>query len=375
MEGGHRRQLWPRMVDVSLTLLIIANVAAVALGSIQSFYARWSVELRVFELMSVAVFVVEYGLRLWVAPEHLPLRQHGNAKARFRFACTPLMLVDLLAFLPSLVFYVFGGDMRIIRVLRILRLLKLVRYSPAIVTLWHVLYSERRALIAALVIMLCLLTLTAGVMYYLERDAQPEAFASIPAAMWWSLATLSTVGYGDIVPVTPLGKVFGGLVALLGIGMYGLPIAIVASGFTNEFYRRDFIITWGMVAEVPLFAKLSPSTIESVAKSLRARRVPKGFQIMQRGDLPDAFYVIIDGTVEVHMPDNTYELGPGDYFGVISMLYNIERPATATAQSDCRLMMLSKFQLDHLMTVEPELNEELHLVARNRARDGGVNLT
>jgi voltage-gated potassium channel len=375
LEGGRRNSLWPKTIDLVLTILIISNVAAIALATVDEIFLRHETFFFRLEIFSVTVFTIEYLLRVWVAPEHLLFRSQGPWTARGKFMLTPLMLIDLLAIAPALTFYLIGGDLRIVRVFRVLRLLKLVRYSPAIVALWRVLYSERRALAATLVIMMCLLVLTAGVMYLIEREAQPEAFGSIPSAMWWSLATLSTVGYGDVVPITVFGKLVGGFVALLGIAMYGLPIAIVASGFTNEFYRRDFIITWGMVAEIPVFFNLSPKTIDHAAKSFHARRVPAGYRIMERGEMADAFYVIVEGKVKMTFPDKTLELETGEYFGVISMLYGIERPAHADAVTDCRLMMLSKMEFEHLMTVEPDLYQELHKEAVRRASEGGVNLT
>ncbi len=375
LEGGHRHKFLPRLIDLFLTALIISNVFAVAMATVDNFFLKYQTFFYWFEIISLMIFCVEYALRIWIAPEHLPLRQIGPWRARGTFALTPLMIIDLLAIAPALTFYLIGGDVRIVRIFRILRLLKLLRYSPAMVTLWRVLYSERRALAAAMIIMMCLLVLTAGVMYMIEREAQPENFSSIPSAMWWSLATLSTVGYGDVVPITVLGKIVGGFVAIMGIAMYGLPIAIVASGFANEFSRRDFIVTWGMVAQVPLFFKLSPKTIDHIAKSLHARRVPAGYRIMHRGEAADAFYIIVDGSVRMTFPDQTYDLEVGSYFGVISMLYNIERPAYADAITDCRLMTLSKSEFEHLMAVEPELYDELHKEAARRAKEGGINLT
>ena len=253
--------------------------------------------------------------------------------------------------------------------------LKLARYSPAIVTLAHVLYAERRALGASMVIMFGLLMLSSSMIYYLERVEQPDNFGSIPASMWWAMATLTTVGYGDVVPHTALGKIFGGLVTILGIAMYGLPIAIIASGFTNEFYRRDFIITWGMIANVPLFSRLPPHTIEHVTKAVRAREVPAGYEIMRRGDEADAMYIIITGQVRVELPDTQYLLGEGDYFGILSLMYNIDRPATVDARSECQLMMLMKNGFDHLIETQPELMAEMKAIADQRMEEGGVQLT
>ena len=375
LEGGARTGRGPRIMDIFLTILILANVAAVAAETIPWLYQRHHGAFVLFEAVSVLIFAIEYGLRLWVCNEHLALRRTNPWRARLNFALTPYMVIDLLAILPTVLLVLFGFDFRFIRIFRLLRLLKLARYSPAIVTLAHVLYVERRALGASMVIMFGLLMLSSAMIYYLERVEQPDNFGSIPASMWWAMATLTTVGYGDVVPHTALGKVFGGLVTILGIAMYGLPIAIIASGFTNEFYRRDFVVTWGMVANVPLFANLVPDTIENVTKAVRAREVPAGYEIMRRGEEADAMYIILSGQVRVELPDTHYMLGEGDYFGVLSLLYNIDRPATVDARTKCQLMMLMKNDFDHLIETEPDVMEEMKAIADQRIEEGGVQLT
>ena len=375
LEGGARTSRGVRIMDGFLTVLIVANVAAVAAETMPWLYERYGDAFIVFETVSVLIFAIEYLLRLWVCTEHLPLRHMSSWRARLNFARTPYMVIDLLAILPTVLLVLFGFDFRAIRIFRLLRLLKLARYSPAIVTLAHVLYAERRALGASMVIMFGLLMLSSSMIYYLERVEQPDNFGSIPASMWWAMATLTTVGYGDVVPHTALGKIFGGLVTILGIAMYGLPIAIIASGFTNEFYRRDFIITWGMIANVPLFSRLPPHTIEHVTKAVRAREVPAGYEIMRRGDEADAMYIIITGQVRVELPDTQYLLGEGDYFGILSLMYNIDRPATVDARSECQLMMLMKNGFDHLIETQPELMAEMKAIADQRMEEGGVQLT
>ena len=168
-------------------------------------------------------------------------------------------------------------DLRVLRVLRLFRLLKLVRYSPALQTLGRVLADEYRALLGALLVILVLLLFASTAMYFLERGAQPDKFGSIPAAAWWALATLTTVGYGDIVPVTPLGKLLGGVVMLLGVGMIALPVAIIATGFSQESSRHQFVVTWSMVARVPLFATMDESEIAEITKLLYTRTFCRAF--------------------------------------------------------------------------------------------------
>ena len=240
LEGGNRATASQRTIDGALGVLIVVNVLSVVLETVPRFEARYGPAFVWFEVVSLAVFSAEYLTRLWVCTELPPLKLLGPGAARRRYACSPFMIIDLLAILPTLVAGAFGMDLRFLRIFRLLRLLKLARYSPTIITLGRVLWQERHALGAVGVIMFGLLMLSASIITIFEGAAQPEAFGPIPAAMWWAMAALSTVGYGDVVPITAMGRVFGGLVTLLGVAMYALPIAIIATGFTNESRRREF---------------------------------------------------------------------------------------------------------------------------------------
>ncbi|MDP6344545.1 MAG: cyclic nucleotide-gated ion channel [Alphaproteobacteria bacterium] len=369
LEGGNRTEPAQRLVDYLLGLLIVSNVLAVALESVPRYEARHGEAFQLFEAFSLSVFTIEYLIRLWVCTEHPPLKRLPPWQARRRYAASPFMVIDLLAILPAMVVGLIGLDLRFLRIFRLLRLLKLARYSPTIITLGRVLYEERRALGAVLIIMFGLLMLSASIMTIVESEAQPDDFGSIPAAMWWALATLTTVGYGDVVPVTALGRIFGGFVTILGIGMYALPIAIIAAGFTNESRRRDFVITWGMVARVPLFAKLDPVSLAKVAGLLRSRSVPSGYEIAHRGQPADCMYFIVSGEVVVDIGDRRVTLEEGDFFGEIALLYDTQRRAHAFTLTECRLMLLMKTDFHGLMETEPQLREEVAAVARERLRD------
>ena len=296
LEAGHPDDLASRIFDLVMVAIIVANLAAVAMETVASFDAKYGGAMRVFELMSVAIFTVEYLLRLWVADEHLPLRRYGPVMARVRFALGPYPIIDFLAFAPFYLSLILPAvDLRILRVFRLLRLLKLARYSPAMASLGRVLADERRALGAALLIMVVLLMLSATAIYYAERFAQPDKFSSIPAAMWWALATLTTVGYGDVVPLTNIGRMIGGLVMIFGLGMFALPIGIIASGFSNEIHRREFVVSWGMVARVPLFAKLDAMAVSRITNLLRSKVMPAGAVVTRRGEPADAMFFIAAG--------------------------------------------------------------------------------
>jgi voltage-gated potassium channel len=255
-----------RAVNAFIIILIFLNAIAFAAETVDDIAARYGPYLDAFNVFSVMVFSAEYLLRLWSAVDIPMLSRLPHWRARARFAVRPIMIIDLLAVLPWYLQPFFSMDLRSLRVLRLFRLLKLVRYSPALQTLGRVIAEEYRALLGALLVLLILLLFASTAIYFAERDAQPDSFGSVPASAWWALSTLTTVGYGDVVPVTPLGKVLGGIVMLLGVGMIALPVAIISSGFSYEASRHQFVVTWSMVARMPLFAPMDPSEIAEITR-------------------------------------------------------------------------------------------------------------
>jgi voltage-gated potassium channel len=225
------------------------NVIAVVLESIEPLRRQFQAQFDHFEIFSVIVFTIEYILRVWSAnltPEYKkPIT--GNLK----FALTPLAIIDLLAFLPFYLPFV-GIDlrlMRMLRIFRIFRLFKIARYVEALSFINRVLKKKKEELVISLIFTVFLLLKASTFMYYVENEAQPEYFSSIPETMWWGIATLTTVGYGDIYPVTPFGQFLGGVIAVIGIGLFALPTGILASGFSDEIsrgkHRNDFCATCG----------------------------------------------------------------------------------------------------------------------------------
>lgn len=222
--------------DVGLMVLIAANVLAVILESVSSLSIRFDRAFAIFEAVSVIIFTCEYVARVWVCCAGQGYR--GAVRGRLKFVFSPMALIDLAAILPFYLPAFLSVDMRVLRALRLLRLLrmlKLGRYSRAMQDIAAVFRAKKEELVITISVVLVLLVLTSSAMYYVENNAQPEAFSSIPAAMWWAVAALTTVGYGDAYPVTILGKLLGAGVAILGIGMFALPAGILASGFTEVF--------------------------------------------------------------------------------------------------------------------------------------------
>ncbi|MDD1750506.1 MAG: ion transporter, partial [Methanothrix sp.] len=222
-----------RYFDPFIMGLILLNVAAVVLETVQSIYTPYAPLFHAFDVFSVAVFTVEYLLRVWSCTEDP--RFKDPLRGRLRFMGTLLALIDLMAVLPFYLPFV-SADLRFVRAMRLFRLfriLKLARYSESLQTFVDVLRLKKEELVLMFFAIMILLVISSSIMYEAEHVAQPESFASIPAAMWWGIVTLATVGYGDVYPVTTWGRLIGSVVVILGIGLFALPTGVLASGFAE----------------------------------------------------------------------------------------------------------------------------------------------
>ncbi|HII06959.1 MAG TPA: ion transporter, partial [Methanotrichaceae archaeon] len=220
-----------RLFDVSIIVLIILNVFAVILETVEKLVTQYYYPFFLaFDLFSVAVFSIEYFLRVWSCTAD---ERFGDSPimGRLRYMKTPLAIIDLVAVLPFYLpfFFVDLRFLRATRLFRLFRLFKMARYSESMRTLGRVLTLKKEELTITLFTLLILLVLSSSMVYNVEHKAQPEVFSSIPAAMWWGIVTLATVGYGDVYPITPVGKFIGALVILVGVGMFALPAGILAS--------------------------------------------------------------------------------------------------------------------------------------------------
>ncbi len=254
---GFRRHVWDLLevtedettgkvqwdwLDVGLLVLIVLSTVSVVLETIPSFAARYGSMLVAFDLFTVVAFSIEYVFRIWACTADA--RYSSPVRGRLRYVVSGFGIIDLISILPfylSLVLPVALIDLRFLRVLRLMRfarVLKLGRYSEAVDRLKSVFRARAADLMVALIAVVVVLVLAASVMYHVENAAQPDAFTSIPDAMWWGISALTTVGYGDVMPVTPLGKVVGGAIQLLGIALFALPAAILAAGYEEDARRR-----------------------------------------------------------------------------------------------------------------------------------------
>ncbi len=232
-EEGNRAS---EIFDIFLVALISLNVVALIVSTVEELFQISPRAFHLFELISVGVFSVEYLLRVWSCTEDS--KYSHPLWGRLRYIISPLALIDLLAVMPVfLVFFVNlrGLDLRFLRVVRLLaRIVRLSRYFSSLQTLGGVIQTKRGELLAVVSVLFVLLVMTSSLMFFAEHEAQPEEFASIPTAMWWSIITLTTVGYGDVFPVTAAGRFLAGVIAIVGIGLFALPAAILGSGFMEE---------------------------------------------------------------------------------------------------------------------------------------------
>lgn len=228
-----------RRFDVFLIVLILLNVVAVILESVESLHTRWAGAFHFVEIVSLAIFSLEYLTRVWSIVDNRWRSEYSHPVwGRLRFMRSPMAIIDLLAVAPFWLSMFVPMDLRFLRVVRLLRVLKLTRYSAAMNLLFEVFRDEARVIGAAMFSLFLILILTASMTYLVEHEAQPEAFANIPQAMWWAIVTVTTVGYGDVVPITAAGKLLGAVLGLVGVGMVALPAGILASGFSGALDRR-----------------------------------------------------------------------------------------------------------------------------------------
>jgi voltage-gated potassium channel len=230
--------LGSRIFNTALAVLILVNVSGVILESVEAFEHRFGAELWWIEQIATAFFAVEYVLRAWASVEFQNARYRHPVWGRLRYLRSFFALVDLVAVLPAILGMLGAGDLRTLRLLRLLRMLKLTRHATIFNLLWAVFREEARSIGAVLFILMLTLTISASVMYMIEGEAQPQGFSSIPAAMWWAVETLTTVGYGDLVPKTALGKVIGGVVAIVGVAALALFTSLVTVSFIDQLRLR-----------------------------------------------------------------------------------------------------------------------------------------
>jgi voltage-gated potassium channel len=303
-------------------------------------------------------FVFEWVVRL----RHAFMSQRG-----WGYALSGRGLVDAGAAIAIPLALALGADPKSAWLLGVLWMLKVVPGVPGLRQLRRVLVLESGPLLSVLVIFLMVLSLASVAEYFLEHDVQPGTFGSVPAALWWAVVTLTTVGYGDTVPITVLGRMVAAFVMICGLAVFGLWTGILATGFAAETRRDNFLKTWESVSKVPFFAALGPAAIADVTHMLRTMDLPARTMIIRKGQAGDCMYFIASGEVEVDLPGKKVRLGEGAFFGEMALLGNNLRSANITTTRVSRLLVLDLVDFRLLMARHPDLAETIDAEANRRA--------
>ena len=353
----------------SIIAIVLLNVAAMTLASVPDLDARFGTLFTAVAMLSVLVFGLEYVARLWTVAGHTP-RKVSPFADRLGYVFSALGIIDLLAFLPAAVALIVAGRPTLVE-LGALSFFKLVRYSPAMRSLLAAVHAERRALVGCLVILFGVVLVFATLLYLVERDVQPDKLGTIPQAMWWAIVTLGTVGYGDVVPMTVLGKVISVFTIICGFAMIALPVAIISTAFAEEVRRRDFVVTWGMLARVPLFSHMAASEIADVMRLLQARTIEQNEILFRRGDVATSMYFITAGEVQIELSNQCVRLSDGTFFGEIALLHKTKRSGTVTATRKTRLLLLDAHDFHALIERMPTLATYVRETAEARLGETG----
>ena len=297
-------------------------------------------------LISIVIFGVEFLLRAIV-----------DRKLSF------LLLIDGMVLINQVFFSIY--DLRMLRLFRLFDIFSQSRFLLPTNTLIKTIIKQRNALLGSQIMVISILLVVSTFIYFLESSVQPNVFGSIPSTMWWGIATLTTVGYGDVVPMTDLGKLLASFTMLVGIGMFALPAAILASAYYEEIQKKNFLVSFEAIASVPLFQELPIGAVGKINEKLEVLLVSEHETIFSKGDEADSMFIIEYGKVKVEIENPVY-LVAGDYFGEMGLLGNAPRNATITAADDTKLLELTKSDLAELSEEHPGLFKELELSVSKR---------
>lgn len=348
--------------------VILVGLVAVSLGTVDGLPPAIRQLIAIVTGIVSLLFLVEYGARLWIAPEIPHISADSDLRARWRWMRSPEGLIDLLAILPALAMLSGGArlDAESAAVFVILWVLKLGTHAPGVGLIARVAYNERRAIGAVMVLFVITLMSAATLAHFAEEAVQPQAFGSIPASMWWAMVTLTTAGYGDVVPQTFLGRTIASGVMVAGIAVLALLAGILATGFAEEVKRREFVRIWELVARVPFFADIGAIAISDIVARLRSRNYPPNALVVRRGAPGDAMYFIVSGEVEVRIGARPVVLRDGAFFGEMALLDRRPRSADVVTVTPCTLLVLNVADFYQIAGQQPALVQAIEAEAKRR---------
>jgi len=347
------------LILVAIILVVLEEILSTVSAMVEP--CSW-----IFEIVSLAafsVFTLEYGARLCISPVR---SLKSPAKALGEYALSFFGLVDLFVVIPYWISYMITLPDWIIMMASFLALIKLTRYVPGLGIFISVFRNEGHSLLTALIVLVVLLVLASGMIYALEFPYQPLVFSSVPHTLWWAIVTIASVGYGDMIPLTPIGRILSGFLMLLGIAVFAVPAGILATGFAKELKKRDFLVTWKTVSQMPLFAGLDANSIAEIARLLTSQIIPPHTVIVRKGDAAQAMFFIIEGDVEVETSPKPVRLTAGQYFGEIALLKDVERIATVISITEVHLLVLGVKDFRRLIEENTQIRETITRVAESR---------
>ncbi|WP_296343446.1 cyclic nucleotide-gated ion channel [Reyranella sp.] len=354
-----------------LTVLAVGLLAVILL-SIDEFASGHRVYLRGAIWIVTIIFLVEYLARLWVAPEIPAYVDKSPTRARLHWIVSLPGLIGLLAIMPVVMmtggYSISGADTA--SVFCILWILKLGLHAPAFGTLARVISNERAPIASVLIVFAILLMAAATAAHMFERVKQPEAFGNLPNAMWWAVVTLTTTGYGDVVPLTAGGRMIGSLLMISGIAVLALMTGVLATGFAQEERRREYLRVWDQVSRVPIFASLGVVTLSEIVGKLRTRYYPAHVTVLRRGDPGDSMFFISNGEVEVRLPTGgSVRLDDGAFFGEMALLNRQPRAASVATTRPTTLLVLYASDFYEIASHIPALAEAVENEAKRRREE------
>ena len=314
------------------------------------------------------IFLAEYVVRIWVAPESARFGGMSESAARLQWAISANGLIGLLAVLPAFAITTASihADSEAAPIFCVLWVLKLGLHAPAMGTLARVISNERATLASVFIIFVIVLVTAATATHLLEHTGQPDQFGSIPAALWWAVVTLTTTGYGDVVPHTVGGKMVGSVVMVSGIGVLALMTGILATGFSEEERRREYLRVWDQVTKVPMFTELGTVTLSEIVGKLRVRHYPPRIIVVRRDEPGDSMFFISEGEVEVRLPRDSVKLGQGGFFGEMALLDRLPRSATIVTTQPTTLLVLYASDFYQIASNIPSLVAAVEREAQRR---------
>jgi voltage-gated potassium channel len=336
---------------------VVTGVVLMMLLSIEPAYNALHYWINALLFACLIFFIFE-----WVVRMRQAVQAHRVAAYLFSIRG----LVDAAGAIAVPAALLLGSSPKTAWLLGVLWLLKVIPGIPGLRQLRRVLVQESGPLLSVLVIFLMVLFLASVAAYFLERDVQPATFGNIPSALWWAVATLTTTGYGDVVPITPAGRIVAAFVMICGLGVFGLWTGILATGFAAETRRDNFLKTWESVSKVPFFAALGPAAIADVTHMLRTMDLPARTMIIRKGQTGDCMYFIASGEVEVDLPGKKVALGDGAFFGEMALLGKNLRSANITTTRVSKLLVLDLVDFRVLMARHPDLAETIDAEAKRR---------